>query len=63
MYVSLTREAIKNAPEYLADALNREYEEKLHDHYDRPKYWDPPSAGPKSALDEFRRQGAERRKE
>lgn len=49
VYVSLSREAIKNAPEYHADALNREYEEKLHNHYDRPKYWDPPSAGPRSA--------------
>ena len=45
VYVSLSREAIKNAPEYHPDALNREYEEKLHNHYDRPKYWDPPSAG------------------
>ena len=39
VYVNLSREAIKNAPEYHPDALNREYEEKLHDHYDRPKYW------------------------
>ena len=63
VYVSLSREAIKNAPEYHPDTLNREYEEKLHDHYDRPKYWDPPFAGPKSALDVFRRQGADRSKE
>ena len=60
VYVSLSREAIKNAPEYHPDTLNREYEEKLHDHYDRPKYWDSPVAGPKSALDVFRRQGADR---
>jgi hypothetical protein len=51
VYVSLTREAIKNVPEYHPDALNREYEEKLHDHYDRPKYWDSPVAGPKNASD------------
>jgi hypothetical protein len=49
VYVSLSREAIKKAPEYHPDALNREYEEKLHNHYDRPKYWDPPSTGPRSA--------------
>ena len=40
VYVSLSREAIKCGPEYHPDDLNREYEEKLHDHYDRPKYWD-----------------------
>jgi hypothetical protein len=39
-YVSLSREAIKNAPEYHPDALNREYEGKLHDHYGRRNYWD-----------------------
>jgi hypothetical protein len=39
----LIREAIKKAPEYHPDALNREYEGKLHDRYNRPKYWDPPS--------------------
>ena len=50
VYVSLSRDAIKKAPEYHPDTLNREYEEKLHDHYDCPKYWDPSFAGPKSAL-------------
>ncbi|MGZ3387593.1 MAG: hypothetical protein ACXVB5_22195, partial [Isosphaeraceae bacterium] len=40
VYVDLFRETIKNGPEYHPDALNREYEEKLYDHYDRPKYWD-----------------------
>ena len=40
VYVSLSQEAIKNAPEYHPDTLNREYESKLHDHYNRPKYWD-----------------------
>jgi sporulation protein YlmC with PRC-barrel domain len=42
IYVSLSREAIKSGPEYHVDALNREYEDKLHDHYNRPKYWDSP---------------------
>ena len=54
VYVSLSREAIKNSPEYQPDTLNREYEEKLHDHYDRPKYWESSVAGPKSASDESR---------
>ena len=42
VYVNLSREAIKSGPEYHSDGLNREYEEKLHDHYDRPKYWHVP---------------------
>ena len=40
VYVNLSRKAIKNAPEYHPEALNREYEEKLYDHYKRPGYWD-----------------------
>jgi len=63
VYVSLSREAIKNAPEYHPDTLNREYEEKLHDYYNQPKYWDSPSAGPESASDVSRLQEADRRKE
>lgn len=63
VYVSLSREAIENAPEYDPDALNREYEEKLHDHYHRPKYWDPPFAGPRSASHANRLQGDDRREE
>jgi len=39
VYVNLSRKAIKNAPEYHPDTLNREYEEALYDHYKRPKYW------------------------
>ena len=42
VYVNLSREAIENGPEYQPDALNREYEGKLYEHYDRPKYWDIP---------------------
>ena len=42
VYVNLSREAIKSGPEYHSEGLNREYEEKLHDHYDRPKYWHVP---------------------
>jgi len=40
VYVNLSRAAIENGPEYHSDDFNREYEKKLHDHYDRPKYWD-----------------------
>jgi len=40
IYAGLSREAIKNAPEYLlSQPLTREYETRLHDHYGRPPYW------------------------
>ena len=39
VYVDLSREAIKSGPEFDADLLNRDYEEKLYKHYDRPGYW------------------------
>ncbi len=40
MYVNLTREEIKQAPEYTNDSiLNREYESRLYDHYQREGYW------------------------
>lgn len=42
VYVNLSREAIENAPEYRPAAFDREYEGKLYDHYERPKYWDIP---------------------
>jgi uncharacterized protein YrrD len=45
VFVQLSREAIRQAPEY-ADGLmlSREYEERLHGHYRRPGYWseEPP---------------------
>ena len=40
VYVDLSRETIKNGPEYNPDALDRKYEETLYDYYKRPKYWD-----------------------
>jgi sporulation protein YlmC with PRC-barrel domain len=41
VYVNLSRERIKNAPEYDPAAfMNREYEDKLYEHYGSPKYWD-----------------------
>jgi hypothetical protein len=37
----LTREAIRNSPEYDPTAtVDRAYEERLHRHYDAPVYWD-----------------------
>src|SRR5262249_35278948 len=38
--VALTRETIKNAPAFELDRpINREYEERLYEHYGRPRYW------------------------
>ena len=40
VYVALSREAIKNCPEYLLSRpLTREYEIRLYAHYGRPPYW------------------------
>ncbi len=40
VYVDLTRESIKQAPEYnLMSLINRDYEQRLYDHYGRSKYW------------------------
>jgi hypothetical protein len=42
VFVGLTREAIKDAPEYSAKTkITRDYEERLHRHYGRPPYWMP----------------------
>ena len=41
VYVDLSRDHIKNAPEYDPTAMiDRGYEEKLYEHYRSPKYWD-----------------------
>ena len=41
--VDLTRDQIRNAPEYEPSRpVDRAYEERLHDHYGRPKYWEHP---------------------
>jgi hypothetical protein len=38
--LDLTRAAIRNSPEYDATAtVDRDYEERLHRHYDRAMYW------------------------
>jgi hypothetical protein len=40
VYVALSREAIKSAPEYFEPTrITREYEDRLHLHYGRPPYW------------------------
>jgi hypothetical protein len=40
VYVGLSREAIKDAPEYVESRpINREYENQLYFHYGRPPYW------------------------
>jgi sporulation protein YlmC with PRC-barrel domain len=40
VFVNLTREAIKQSPEYTEDSLiTRDYEIGLHKHYSRQGYW------------------------
>jgi hypothetical protein len=39
VFVNLTREAIKQSPEYTNDSLTRDYEIGLHKHYNRQGYW------------------------
>ncbi|QIN78368.1 PRC-barrel domain containing protein [Rubrobacter marinus] len=40
LYVDLTQDEIKGAPEWDPNApLDREYETRLHEHYGRPPYW------------------------
>jgi hypothetical protein len=53
VYVNLSREAIKQSPEYVeGDLLTRDYEAQLHQHYKRPGYWadEPPSAVPPQGM-------------
>ena len=40
VYVGLSRDAIKNGPEYIESTpITREYENRLYVHYGRPPYW------------------------
>jgi hypothetical protein len=40
VYVDLTRDQVKDSPEFdPSTPVNREYEVLLHDYYGRPKYW------------------------
>src|SRR5262245_54727754 len=41
VYVDMSREGVRTAPEYDADRpLEREYEARLFGHHKRPTYWD-----------------------
>jgi len=41
VFVEMSREAIKNSPEWKPTApINREYETRLYDYYGHPVYWD-----------------------
>ncbi len=43
--IGLSRDTIKESPEYTPDSLNRDYETKLFRHYERQGYWiDGPAA-------------------
>ena len=46
VFVNLTREIIKQSPEYAEESIpTRDYETRLHHHYDRQGYWvDEPAA-------------------
>ncbi|MFZ1041699.1 MAG: PRC-barrel domain-containing protein, partial [Anaerolineales bacterium] len=46
VFVNLTREMIKQSPEYLEESMpTRDYETRLHHHYNREGYWvDEPAA-------------------
>ena len=50
VYMNMSREAIKNCPEWNATAaINREYEARLYDYYGCPVYWSGsgrPEGGP-----------------
>ena len=40
VYVHLSRETIKNGPEYIESMpISREFEKRLYGHYGRPPYW------------------------
>lgn len=53
VHVDLTREAIKNSPEWNpTEGINREYETRLYDYHGRPTYWthqEAPAATPPRA--------------
>ena len=40
VYINVSREVIRSGPEYAeSEPITREYEERLHLHYQRPSYW------------------------
>ena len=49
VYIDLSRETIKNGPEYIESIpVTREYENRLYDYYYRSPYWTPVSEQPRS---------------
>jgi hypothetical protein len=40
VFVNLTRETIRQSPEYTEESLTRDYETALHRHYNRQGYWE-----------------------
>jgi hypothetical protein len=51
VYVDLSRETIKNGPEYIESIpVTREFEKRLYDHYGRPAYWLQKSEQPSSRV-------------
>ncbi len=41
MHICMPKQSIQNSPKYdFTIPINREYEDKLYEHYDRPKHWD-----------------------
>ncbi len=52
VHVDMTRDAIKESPEWNPSApVNREYEARLYDYYGRPVYWDDPRRAPSKDSD------------
>ncbi|HEY7166522.1 MAG TPA: PRC-barrel domain-containing protein [Candidatus Binatia bacterium] len=41
VHIDLSSDAIKSSPEFDPRTLTREYEERLHQHYNRRGYWSP----------------------
>jgi hypothetical protein len=51
VYVDLSRETIKNGPEYIESIpVTREFEKRLYDHHGRPAYWLQKSEQPSSRV-------------
>jgi hypothetical protein len=39
LYVNLSRETVRGAPEFDPDKIDREYETQLYQHYGQENYW------------------------
>lgn len=59
VHVDLSRQAIKDSPEWdPSAAVNREYESRLYDYYGRPVYWDEDLSAPRRPSDHSPHPGA-----